>query len=81
MLAHDGICSDGGSSPATSGVASGPACLIGTDCDDCGVRTFATCLPTLSGACIQLMLGNGVCDEGCNSVHCSHDADDCNSNQ
>ena len=55
-------------------------CNLGTDCSDCGVRTFATCLPAMGAACLQQMLGDGHCDEGCNSVHCAHDADDCGAN-
>ena len=60
-------------------------CEPGTDCTDCNVRTYASpifgapvacyerALRDGASACLQSMLGNDVCDAGCNTVDCDFD--------
>ena len=83
--AQVGICDDGvGRRAGVAGI-----CEPGTDCSDCGVREFASpargapeaCynLALSAGtndACLQSMLGNGVCDARCNTAACGFDGFD-----
>ena len=79
--AQVGICDDGvGRQDGVAGI-----CQPGTDCSDCGVREFASpllgapvacyrqALAAGTHACLQSMLGNGVCDAGCNTADCGFD--------
>ena len=71
----DGHCADGGPGSVTPGAFGLPQCALGTDCADCGVRTFPPSPPSLPP---QLP---GTCDNTCmcdNKVNGdSPDAMDC----
>ena len=87
-----GVCNDGGPEDPTanSGNAGQRAlCEAGTDCADCGVRTFCTTCPTAcmaanrqgSQACLESAYKNGLCDAACNNVACGYDGGDCTTSQ
>jgi len=58
--ALDGMCDDGGTGSMTS------LCLLGTDCDDCGIRGGASectlIVPQNDDTCT--FAGDGMCDDG-----------------
>ena len=79
-----GVCNDGAPNKDGSINTNAVACTIGTDCDDCGVRTMClncpkTCqernnrLSDASRACFSHNIDNGVCDIGCNVLECGYD--------
>ena len=80
-----GVCNDGGPNRDGSRNTNPAPCALGTDCDDCGVRTICENCPTtcqernagladISDACFTHMLDNGACDSGCNNLECGYDS-------
>ena len=80
--ARVGVCDD-----APDGV-----CATGTDCADCGPRIL--CVPGVEcptecfersrqrpTPCLRGFIGNGQCDDGCNSRACGNDGGDCSDAQ
>lgn len=79
-----GVCNDGAPNPDGSINTNAVACTIGTDCQDCGVRSLCLNCPTtcqernnqlgdMSKACFAHNIDNGLCDAGCNVLECGYD--------
>ena len=82
-----GVCNDGGPSDPKP---SAKTCATGTDCDDCGVRTFCVDCPEacmennvhlddMSLACMTDQWNDGHCDATCNDIACGYN--DCSQTQ
>ena len=86
-----GVCDDG-LPPVDPETLTNEICAHGTDCDDCGVRTFCSppdcpqecfrrTLADNQGACMDFMLNNGQCNPQCNNRACGYDGFNSSSGQ
>ena len=93
-LGREGVCNDGGKSDPNPGLK---LCPFGTDCTDCGVRTYCSSCPAECQAANLALLklgssqhalgcdtdkyGDGICDPECNTRECAYDNGDCSAAQ
>ena len=82
-----GVCNDGGPDDPRP---QSPLCTLGSDCSDCGVRTYCSncgdeCvafnLANPSSACFSHQYDNQECNDSCNRRECGYDNGRCTAAQ
>jgi len=75
-----GICDDGANSDNSNGtrkIGQKSLCEVGTDCVDCGLRSYCTSCPSECSAkaeCLEFMYKDTTCWPQCNNAECGQSA-------